>query len=91
MKVEADIAASQMKIRVHFCTLLHLMDGKDLLGSLSRYVCKYRLYVCKNRLSGWYLNLSPYDSFQMFRVMIDAQNEDAKTPLHFAIETGNIE
>jgi len=84
VKEEADIAASQMKTRVHFCTLLHLMDGNDLLGSLSRYVCKYMF-------SGGYLYLSPYDSFQMFRTMIDAQNEDAKTPLHFAVETGTIE
>lgn len=42
MKEEADIAVSQMKIKDHFYTLLHLMDGKDLFGSLSRFICKYR-------------------------------------------------
>lgn len=43
MKEEAGIAVSQMKIRDHFYTLLHLVDGKNLFGILSRYIYKYRL------------------------------------------------
>ena len=84
MKEEASTVPLLMNTITHYYTLLHKVDGKNMPKTSLRYKGVKTSYQSMSDIL-----FSKHS--QRSKTMVDAENDEFKTPLHLAVETGNVE